>query len=138
MLKENIKLIDKDEGLLSLMPVPGNSIQDAVQDYQDAHTHKLLAKLMNIVTDEPAGGIHIGLLCKGIQGPSRENLQFQCQVFCLLFWLPEKVFSKVIQSRRLTLVPTHPVRLIDMFHAAVDDRLLPPAELVAGYNLLTE
>ena len=126
MLKENIKLIDKDKGLLPLLAVTGNPVQDTVQDHQDANAHELLAKFMNIVTDEPARGIHVCLLSEGVQRPSCENLQFQCQVFCLLLWLPKEVFSEIIQSRRLSLIPSQPVWLVDMLYAAVDDGLLPP------------
>ena len=132
MLKENIKLIDEDEGLLPLLPIPCNSIQDAVQDHQDAYTHQLLPQLVNVVANEPAGGIHICLLCESVQRSSCENLQFQCQVMCLLFRLSQKIFSEVIQCRWLTLIPSQSVWLVDMLYTSVDDGLLSPAELVAG------
>lgn len=61
MEKQQVDLIDEDEGLLSGLPVSGHPVQNAVQDHQHTDGHQLLAQFQDVIADQAVCGVHIGL-----------------------------------------------------------------------------
>ena len=44
--------------------------------------HKLFAKLVNVIADKAATGVHVGLFCKGVERTVGEKLDCKCNVLC--------------------------------------------------------
>ena len=71
--EQKVKFIGKDPCGFSFLPVLDHTVEDGVQRDQHADGHELLAKLPDIVGDDPGFGIHIGALGKSVQTAGDEQ-----------------------------------------------------------------
>ena len=78
VLEQKVDLVDEDIGLSSLRSVLGDTVEDTVKNNEHTDRHKLFAKLVNVIADKAAMGVHVGLLCKGIERTVGEKLDSKC------------------------------------------------------------
>ena len=71
--EQKVKFIGKDPCGFSFLPVLDHTVEDGVQRDQHADGHELLAKLPDVVGDDPGFGIHIGALGKSVQTAGDEQ-----------------------------------------------------------------
>ena len=138
MHEQKIYLIDIDKGFPTLLPVLSDPVHDGIKYNEHTDSTQLLSKFKDVIAYHGVIGIHIRLFCKRIEGASGEELEFKCQVMRLLFRLPQKYISEIIQSWGRSHEVTLLVVAIHDLSAAVNDRLLASGELMPRYDLLTE
>ena len=67
MLEQQIDLVDKDIGFLSLCSVLCNAVENTVHNDKHTERHKMFTEVENIVANQAVVCIDIGFLCKGIE-----------------------------------------------------------------------
>ena len=72
--EQQIKLIGKDPGSLSFLPVLDHPVEDAVQGDQHPQGHELLSQFPDIIGNDTVLRIHIGFLGEGVQASIDEQL----------------------------------------------------------------
>ena len=64
--EQQVKLIGKDPGGLSFLPVLDHPVEDAVQGDQHSQGHELLSQFPDIIGNDTVLRIYIGFLGEGI------------------------------------------------------------------------
>ena len=75
--EQQIKLIGKDPGSLSFLPVLDHPVEDAVQGDQHPQGHELLSQFPDIIGNNAILRIYIGFLSEGVQASVNEQLRRQ-------------------------------------------------------------
>ena len=72
--EQQVKLIGKNPGSLSFLPVLDHPVEDAVQGDQHSQGHELLSQFPDIIGNDTVLRIHIGFLGEGVQASIDEQL----------------------------------------------------------------
>ena len=72
--EQQIKLIGKDPGSLSFLPVLDHPVEDAVQGHQHSQRHKLFSQFPDIIGNDAVLRIYIGFLGEGVQASVDKQL----------------------------------------------------------------
>ncbi len=136
--EEEVDLIDEDECLLPLLPVPGDPVQDGVEDDEHTDCPELLAEIQDVVADQAVRGIHVSLLREGVEGTPCEELELQRQGMRLRLRLLQEFLAEVLKGRRRPHIVALLVEAVYALRTAVDDGLLPFGEFVSRDDLLAE
>lgn len=72
--EQQVKLIGKNPGSLSFLPVLDHPVEDAVQGDQHSQGHELLSQFSDIIGNDTVLRIHIGFLGEGVQASIDEQL----------------------------------------------------------------
>ena len=138
MLEQKINLINEDKGVLTLCTVLCDTVQDRVKDNKHTNRHKLFTQIKNVIADKAIIGIHIRLLCKGIQRTVCEKFNGKCQFLCFRFVLLQKFCPEILQGWDMPLIIILLITAIHACRATVNDRLLLRSEICSSDKLFTK
>jgi len=138
VLEQKINLINEDKGILTLCTVLCDTVQDRVKDNKHTNRHKLFTQVKNVIADKAVIGIHIRLLCKGIQRTVCEKFNGKCQFLCFRFVLLQKFCPEILQGRYMSLIIILLITAVHACRATVNDRLLLCSEICSADKLFTK
>ena len=117
-----MELIHTITGRLACVAVFRDTAPDLILHHQHADFLELLAELLDVVADETVLHIHVGTVIEEVQRAGDIDFKSGCHVLGLLFLLGEKSLIEILQDRHVLGPWILEILLIDLVHAAVDDR----------------
>ena len=114
--------------------IDSNAIPHLILHHQHPDFFELLAQLLNVITDNAAVHIHIGMVVEHIEGAG--NIDFKCggDVLRFLFILGAEGIIQVLQNRHILRFGVVEVVPVDDTHTAVNDGFFYRSKPVLAAN----
>ena len=138
VLEKQVNLINENIGVLALRSVLRDTVENGVEDNKHTDGHKLLTEVKNVVANQAVVSVNICLLCEGIKGTVRKQLNRKCDFLCFRLVLLQEFSTEVLQGRDSTRVIVLLIGTVNACGATVDNRFLLCSEIVAADKLFAK
>ena len=135
LFQQQMELVNVIPGGLPGRTVDGDAVPDLILDDQHTDLFQLLAQLLDVVADDAAAYIHIGVMVKHIQRAGDIDFQSRCDVLRFLFVLFPEGIVQVLQNGHILRLGVVQVVPVDQAHTTVNDGLFHGCKAVlAAHN----
>ena len=136
--EQQIKLIGKDPGSLSFLPVLDHPVEDAVQGDQHPQGHELLSQFPDIIGNNAILRIYIGFLSEGVQASVNEQLRRQGKPPGFLFRLEHELSVQIFQGRHFAFITASDIFPVHICGTAVQDGLFLGRQVASPHQLFKQ